>query len=471
MSNLFSLVRRAPKRFIAAALMLAAVIAIPAMGNAWGPSRDTFTQAHPADHITFNSITDNPQVGDERNFVRIKEDGASEYVDGTTLTPGKVYDVSVYFHNNAAANLNLVAKDVTLKMEVPQVVTAGVNAAFTGTISSSNSTPLKVWDEAYGKNATNSDILLRYVSNSATVVSNGAVNGAKLSDSLFTTGAKLGYNKLDGNLPGCNQFAGFVNFKIRVDQPNFDVKKVVSTDNGKTWANSVNAAPGQTILYGLSYQNTGTNQQDDVVVRDILPKNVTYVKDSTYILNSVTNGQYKKTLEGITTSGLNAGSYQPKGNVFYKFSAKLPSADQLECGKNTIVNTVRVTTNAGYKEAQATVTVNKECKPPVTIKVCDLNTKKIITIDEKDFDSSKYSKNFDDCKEVVKSIKVCELDTKKIVTINEKDFDSSKYSKNFDDCKTTVELPHAGISENIFSILGVGSLVASTIYYLASRRN
>lgn len=475
MSKLFSLIRRAPKRFIAAALVLAAVVAIPAIGNAWGPSRDTYTQAHPADHVTFNSITDNPEVGDERNFVRIKEDGAATYQDSVTLTPGKVYDVSVFYHNNAAANLNLVSHNTMLKMEVPGVIKTGVNAAFTGTISSSNAKPTSVWDEAYGKNATNGDILVRYVSDSATFVSNGKVNGQKLPDSLFTTGAKLGYNSQDGELPGCNQYAGFVNFKIRIDQPNFDVHKYVSVDDGKTWVNSATAQPGATVMYGLSYQNKGTNQQDNVFVRDMLPANVSYVNDSTYVMNSTTSGQFKKTINGLTTTGINAGSYQPNGNVFYKFSAKLPSSDKLVCGTNKLVNTLRVTTNAGYKEATATVTVNKECQPPKQIQVCELATKKIITINEDQFDTSKYSKNLNDCKEITKTIQVCKLDTKKIVTINEKDFDSSKYSKNLDDCKTVPpvtppELPHTGISEGLLSVLGIGSLVASTYYYIASRR-
>ena len=379
MSKILSLIRRAPKRFSAVVVMAAAAVIVPAVVLAWGPSRPTFTQAHPASYVTFDSITDNPTVGDERNFVRIREDGNGNYGDNVNFEPGKVYDVTVYYHNNAAANLNLVANNTTLKMEVPGVVKAGVNAALTGTISASNANPTSVWDEAYGKNNTNGDILLRYVSNSATFVSNGAVNGQKLPDSLFTTGAKLGYNAQDGNVPGCNQYAGYVNFKIRVDQPNFTVSKLVSTDDGKTWSKNVTAQPGQTIQYGLSFQNTGTTQLDNVIVRDMLPAGVTYVNGSTSVINSNTGGQYKPTIDAVASStGINAGSFQPKGNVFYKFSAKLPSEDALKCGTNSLVNTERATTSAGYKEDTATVTVNRECKPPVVKYTCDaLNITKV----------------------------------------------------------------------------------------------
>jgi len=107
----------------------------------------------------------------------------------------------------------------------------------------------------------------------------------------------------------------------------------------------------------------------------------------------------------------------------------------------------------------------------VTLKVCELATKKIVTINEADYDTTKYSKNLDDCKTVV-TLKVCELATKKIVTINEADYDTTKYSKNLDDCATVTppELPHTGMSENIVAVVGLGALIASIAYYAASRR-
>ena len=80
----------------------------------------------------------------------------------------------------------------------------------------------------------------------------------------------------------------------------------------------------------------------------------------------------------------------------------------------------------------------------------------------------------------VKDITVCELATKKIITIKETAFDSSKHSKNLDDCKEVVppvtppvtppELPQTGAGENIVAIVGLGALVASLGYYIASRR-
>ena len=519
MSKLTSLIRRAPKRFSAVAIMIAAAVIVPVAALAWGPDRPTFTFASPAPYVTFNSITDNPDIKDERNFVRIKEDNStSTFTDNVNLTPGKVYQVSVYYHNNAKTSLNDsgvgIAHGTKLRMEVPAVIKPGVNAALAGNISATNANPGTVYDEAYGKNATSGDIAVRYVAGSATVTSNGAVNGKTLPDSLFTTGANLGYNNLDGELPGCNKFAGYVTFKIRIDQPNFTIKKEVNTDS-KTWVDgTAKTTPGSTIQYRITYQNTGTSQQDNVSLRDVLPANVAYVPGSSLIANATTGGVYKPTIDGITTTGYNAGSYQPKGNVYFKFSAKVADKAALSCGTNTLKNIARATTSGGYKEDDATVTVDKECKPPVNITVCELSTKKVITIDEKNFDATKHSKNLNDCKTVeVEKITVCELSTKNIITINEKDFDAKKHSKNLDDCKIIVkhitvcelstkkvitideknfdatkhsndlakcaetpvvetppELPTTGAGDNIVAVLGLGSIVAGVAYYVASRR-
>lgn len=505
MSKISSLIRRAPKRFTAITAMVAAAIIVPALVNAWGPERPEFTGDNPAPYVTFNSIKDNPQVGNEKNFVRIRESGTATYGDNVNLTPGKVYDVSVYFHNNAKTSLNEsgvgIAKNAKLKMEVPGVVKAGVNAAFTGTISASNANPTSVWDEAYGKNTTSGEVALRYVSDSATFVSNGAINGQKLPDTLFTTGANLGYNSQNGEVPGCNQYSGYVNFQIRVDQPNFTVKKEVSVDDGKTWVNdSVKAKAGSTVMYKITYQNTGTNQQDNVSIRDILPAGVTYQAGSSVIANATTKGVYEETIDGVTTTGYNAGSYQPKGNAFFKFKATLPTEDKLKCGANTLVNTARVTTNSGYKEDTATVIIDKECQPTVKY-TCDA-----LKIDQIDRTNFRFTTNYtvenatfksvtyvvrnasgavvdtktstsntlnytqatagaytvqatvtvtvngvdktvtsNGCKgsfkvtELPKDIKVCELSTKQIITIKESEFDASKHSKNLTDCKEDVK--------------------------------
>ncbi|RWZ78199.1 MAG: DUF11 domain-containing protein [Candidatus Microsaccharimonas sossegonensis] len=414
MSKFTSFVRRAPKRFSALVAIVAAAIIIPVAVNAYGPERATFTYENPAPYVTFNSITNNPKVGDERNFVRVKEDSTTTtYGKDVTLQPGKTYQVEVYYHNNAASNLNAsgvgIAKDVSLRMQMPASIAAGASDTVDGFINSSNANPTSVWDSANLKNGSTGAVALRYVAGSAKVTSNGAVNGATLPDAFLTTGTPLGYDALNGTLPGCNQYAGYVTYKFTVVQPNFTVEKTVSVDGGKTYVKSGATTPGSTVIYKVGYTNTGSTQQDNVTLSDKLPAGVTYVQGSSLIANSKTSGKYEATSDGITTTGLNIGSYAPNGgNAFFKFSAKAPAADTLKCGVNTFTNTARATTSGGYKESSADITITKECvpgtPPPVTPPV------------------------------------------------------------------TPPELPRTGMSENIVAVIGLGAIVASVAYYIASRR-
>lgn len=70
--NLFKTLQSHP---VITGIVSVAAIAVVIAGSAlaWGLARKLFTMAHPADHPTFNSITDNPDYGDERGFTTIKD--------------------------------------------------------------------------------------------------------------------------------------------------------------------------------------------------------------------------------------------------------------------------------------------------------------------------------------------------------------------------------------------------------------
>jgi hypothetical protein len=155
---------------------------------------------------------------------------------------------------------------------------------------------------------------------------------------------------------------------------------------------------------------------------------------------------------------------------------------------------VVVTTSVGAKTA-ASCNTSFTIAPPADndIPVCELATKKTITIKESEYDTSKHSKDFADCNEVPSNIEVCDLATKKRATIKESEFDSSKHSKNFADCQeketpcpipgkealpadsedceeTPVQLPETGFADTFTKLLGVVSLTGASAYFLTSKR-
>ncbi len=388
MKKLFAAIARAPKRS-AAVLMLAAVAIVPAVLLAWGPGRPLYTVENAAPHVTFNSITNNQRVGDETNFVRIRELAPNTtFGDDVQLQPGKTYEVMLFYHNNAKSELNTkigpdgkpvgIARNTMARVQMPGRLDAGATATITGFVSADNATPKEVWDNARGVSAN--AVALRIVPGSAKIASsNGAVNGKPLPNELFTTGTHIGYDKLDGVLPGCNEFSGYITYQFVVDQPNFTIDKQISVDGGKTWAESAKTTPGSTVQYRLIYKNTGTVQQDNVILKDELPAGVSYVPGSSQIANSATGGAYKATVDGITGSGgYKIGSFAPNGNNYFKFSAKIADNDKLaKCGDNTLTNKVITFTDNGSKSDTADVTVPKECKPTPKYTCDSLTVKKL----------------------------------------------------------------------------------------------
>lgn len=372
MKKVSNLLRYVPKRFaIGIALALATVV--PVMVFAWGPSRPTFTIEHPAPYVTFNSITNNPAHGDERNFVQVKAAEApnSAYGESVTLQPGKQYDVFIYYHNNAASNLNASGKGIAqgafVKAQLPAVVNGSANLV--GHVGASNAKPTQVWDEAAFKSS--GAYAIRFVPGSATIHNKGATNGAKLADKIVTTGVPLGYDQLNGKVPGCEQFAGYVTFRVQADQPNFNVAKEVRKLGGdKTWQENVAVKPNDKVEYRIKYTNTGTTVQNNVVVKDILPEGMNYVNGTTKLYTTIDpNGS--SISDNVTKNGVNIGSYQPNSTAYVMFQAQAVSNDKLKvCGNNTLRNVARVETNNGSREDDANVTVPKECQPAEAKYVC-----------------------------------------------------------------------------------------------------
>lgn len=350
-----------PKSIAALIVSLLAVAIIPAAVFAWGPARPTFTQEAPADHVTFNSITNNPKYGDERNFFRIRDIASGQsYGDEATLTAGKKYEALIFYHNNAKASLNAdgtgVAKDAAARTEMPALVKANsTDTKAMAYVSASNAQPATVFDHITLKNPSSTDVALRYIPGSAKIASNGPVNGQAISDSIFTgSGVKLGYDSLNGTLPGCDQYSGYIVFQFVADQPQFTFAKDVRMSGTKTWADSIQAKRGDTVDYRLSYTNTGTTEQKNVVMKDVLPKGLAYVAGSTKIQNAG-NPNGKTIEDGINAGGVNIGNYAPGANAFLVFSAKV---DADTCA--VITNIAAAETNNGNQQDTAKVTIPGE---------------------------------------------------------------------------------------------------------------
>ena len=345
--------------------------AVQGVETPWGPERKTFTWEDPAPYATFNSITNNPQIGDERDFVRVREiNDHGTYGDQVTLEAGHTYEVYIYYHNNADGHevgqtAIGIADGAAVKSSFPATLKKDEKGTVTGNIFASDTDPLEVWDGAYL--IASEDMYLRYVPGSAIIHNGGQLNGQNIGpDYLFGDGALLGYNKFSGILPGCNQYAGYITYQIFADVPNFEVQKTIVGD-------ATTFKAGDEITFKVRYENTGTMDQLNVVVRDTLPEGLTYIPGSAMLYNNnLTEGKVVND-DIIAENGMNIGDYAG-GSGWAEVTYKAKVNDDQKCG-GELTNSVVVSTTDGNKSANVKITIEGEdCAPtPPTPEDCNTN--------------------------------------------------------------------------------------------------
>lgn len=339
----------------------------------WGPQdRETFTWNAPATYTTFNSMTDNPSLGYETNFVRIREAGTENvYADDVTLEVGKEYEVFMYYHNNGAANYQaaVMAYNTRIKANFPTKLEKNQAGEVKGTIYWTNSAATEtknVWDTAYMH--ANTTVYLSYVPNSA-VLHNGSTgqyktDGALLdSESLFGDGAKVAYDsRYWGIIPGCNEYAGYVTYRIKVDQPGWYTSKTVSAEDADDYNETMTAAPGDVLDFKISYKNTGTTWQTAVTVHDQMPEGLEYVQGSTFAVTPAVPSGVKVADKLFEDSGLNIGDFNAGQEATITYKGRLTTDETIfACGETTIYNNAWLVTENGTQYDKVKIVVKRTC--------------------------------------------------------------------------------------------------------------
>ena len=347
----------------AAAVVLAGTLT-PALVNAWGDSAngrpsytlDQINKGELGDTITFNSIS-NGKIGDEKNFVGAKVSGAKvDTWNANTINvkDGETYTIRLFVHNNSPKGMDAIAKGVKATFSIP--TTVAKSQTIVGYLDSSNATPTRYWDEV--TLVSDENVYLEYVEGSAKYNNNKGT--FSLPNEVITSGATLGFDKMNGEIPGCYEYSGVVTIDVKVHSSvAAKLSKKVRIKGTKEWAESVEAKVGDEVEYQIEYTNLLTEQVNNVMIRDILPTNVEYVQNSTYLYNSnYQNGTLLKD-NTLTTSGINIGSYNAKGNAYVRFTGKVVDKT-LACGKNQLVNWASSTVDSAVSKDDASVMVTKD---------------------------------------------------------------------------------------------------------------
>ena len=366
------------RKIIRIALCLAILLCLglpPQLAYAWGDDSDgrpsyTMEEINSGalgEIITFNSISDNPAIGDEKNFVgakRVNDDTAVWSANTIAAEDGEKYYIRMYVHNNNPGGNDAVAEDTTVRFAIAEG--SGTEVEVQGFITSSDSTPTEYYDGV--KFASDTTFHLEYVPSSAFIENNGiaAGGGMGLDDEIVENGVQIGYDALDGNLPGGLQYAAYVGIEVKVVYDyafTTETQVRLAGDADAPWQKEVTAEIGDEVGFQITFQNLETMSVSDVMAKTMLPEGLEY-EDGTLMVYNSTYPEGFTTTDGavLFSDGINTGTYDSESNFYLRFTAKVVDTG-LSLGENTLVSWGQVGIGSSLKQDSASVIIRNDLLP------------------------------------------------------------------------------------------------------------
>ncbi|GFG66973.1 hypothetical protein MKUB_44630 [Mycobacterium kubicae] len=319
----------------------------------------------PSEYVTLNSITDNPDMGDERNFFRFKaaDDPNAYFSNRIRIAPDHRYTAEVFFENSASPGL-ASAIDTRVQVLLPSTVKG--SAAGSAFVRASNASPPAVWQSSILTLPGPDDaVAIRFVPGTAILHSQGKSNGRQIDigELVSDSGALVGCDELDGVVPSESRCEGWLTVDFVTDQPRFTVGAWLAAAGSSEYGGNRDIKPGETVTVKMTYENTGTVEQDNVLMTLLsLPRCATVVPGTTWFAADTTDGKWQRSSEDIGPNHpLNVGNYNPHANVYIKFDVQFCDKDQLsqeynhDWAKGALWTepylTVGVSTENGWKTA------------------------------------------------------------------------------------------------------------------------
>ena len=503
MKKILSYFSYLPKKplLIVMGLLLAVTMTATAVAE-WGPDRPTKPYSDGVagfDYVTFNSFTGVPGIGDEREFYNGQYPGQTDYSDPLNqLRAGDEVTMHVYIHNNADSSLNEsgegIAKNVNVKVDLPQ--TTAQAAQSKATISASNANPTAVWDTVDFAAENGGFFALDYIEGSAQLVGNGAT--VAVGDELITTGANI------GDVEGCFREAVAVTYKVKVNQPSYNISKQVAIP-GQDWTEEVTQAPGDETSWVIKFENIGQLPLTGVKIVDDLPPHTTVVPGSVQLFNGNYPEGYTFPDTAIQNDGkqinLDIGNYNPGGIAYIKFKTTVDDNEIFRCATTRLQN-VAYATPTGYSpvnDSANVLVVDENCdeafircealnasilsKETRTIEVAaDVAKSDDITItgyefnwgdgstDESDSNVAQHSFAKPGTYKVVATVNYEGGEDTSVTCETTIDFDKGTVTPPNTPPTPTGSLPNTGAGEILASLFGTGSLAGATHMWVNSRR-
>lgn len=155
----------------------------------------------------------------DKNFVTLTDTKTKTvYKKGVTLRPGRTYEVKIRFSNYCKKSSHKMIYGARCYAWIPDEIAKNSSDLLFGGLEGTNADQKK---QTLTLRSGGNRVKLSYVKGSARVYSGGKVNGKSVDgDKLlyWGKGVKLGYNKLNGQLPGSKKANGYIVFRFKVNR-------------------------------------------------------------------------------------------------------------------------------------------------------------------------------------------------------------------------------------------------------------
>jgi hypothetical protein len=170
----------------------------------------------------FNSYTNAPRYGDERDFLNAKAVAAgssASFQNYVAVARGKEALLRVYFDNDGDARAEprlgaSIAHGVRVSVLLPYARSKTLSVA--ANISADNARPRTVGDTVTFYSAAPFNLV--YVPGSARLWNRAYPSGLSLPNMLFSgRGTPIGYQKMDGDVTGCFCQSGLITLRVLIE--------------------------------------------------------------------------------------------------------------------------------------------------------------------------------------------------------------------------------------------------------------
>ena len=370
-------------------LLALAFISTAGVFAGWTPDRPVYDWNNSAERVgstngpRMNAFINTPDYGDERAFFdarKQEETTGKPYKDVLPyVTQGsKKVVLRTYIHNGANQSTNAdgvgVAKDAKVRIDLPSGTSTALRSRSYITISNpAPGYPGEVTDTA--ELVDNTEFAIRYVPGSAKIYNAAHTGGFALSDNIVSSGATIGYDQLNGNVPGCFEFQATVEITVEVLSTQPSIEKVVRKAGDSTYTDFAQVKPNDNIQWRIFFQNKGSMALDKVAITDQLPPHLRLVPGSVRWIYVAANGSNQDVVQpdnDLFTKYVDFGSWGANGGFYLRFDTT--ALDDF----STCEATVRNLTHMHSQQTPNDITdfadvkiVKENCVPPQQSFACD----------------------------------------------------------------------------------------------------